>query len=97
MVTRFRGLIVGVASLSTLAVITAAPVQADEATYLEQLLPDYTHLSPQQLLAEGYRVCQVERSGNNSPTAVDMVYKDLGVSLTAATDIVRAAVVHLGC
>ncbi|KUI00630.1 hypothetical protein AU188_19510 [Mycobacterium sp. IS-3022] len=72
-------------------------MQADEATYLKELVPTYTHLSPEQLLTAGYRVCHAERSGINSPTAVDMVYEDLGVSLTAAGDIVRAAVVHLGC
>ncbi|WP_082691799.1 DUF732 domain-containing protein [Mycobacterium sp. IS-1556] len=97
MVTTYRGLIVPVAALSTFAVISAAPAQADEATYLKELLPSYTHLTAAQLLAEGYRVCQAERSGTNSPEAVKMVYRDLGVSLTAAGDIVRAAVVHLGC
>ena len=97
MAKAFRALIAGAMSVPALAMITAAPAQADEAAYLRQLMPKYTHLTPQQLLAEGYRVCQIERSGYNSADAVDMVYKHLGVSLTVATEIVRTAVVELGC
>jgi hypothetical protein len=97
MVKTVGGLIVAATSLSAVAVMAAAPVHADEETYLQQLLPRYTHLDPQQVLAEGYRVCQAERNGTISPTAVDMVYRDLRVGLTVAYDIVRAAVVHLDC
>ncbi len=97
MVKAFRVLIAGVVSVSAFAVMAAAPAQADAATYLRQLLPTYTFLNPQQLLAEGYRVCEAERSGLNSWDAVNMVYKDLPVSMTAAWDIVSASVVGLGC
>jgi hypothetical protein len=97
MVTAFRVLITGVASVSAFAVMAAAPAQADEATYLQLLLPKYTSLNPQQLLAEGYRVCRAERSGITSVDSVNMVYKDLAVSIAAAADIVSAAVVDLGC
>ena len=97
MVKAFRVLIAGVASVSAFPVIAAAPAQADEATYLQRLAPRYTYLSPQQLLAEGYRVCQAERSGIVSANAVNMVYKDLAVSMAAANDIVSAAVIDLGC
>src|SRR5438552_1434793 len=99
MVKAYRVLIAGVASLSAFAVMAAAPAQADEATYLQRLLPTYTFLSAstQSLLAEGYKVCQLERSGKNSSEAVFMVYKDLAASLAAATDIVTAAVDELGC
>jgi uncharacterized protein DUF732 len=97
MVKAFRVLIAGVTSVSAFAVMAAAPAQADEATYLQRLLPNYTFLSPQQLLAEGDRVCRAERSGIPSSDSVNMVYRDLAVSMTAATDIVRAAVLDLGC
>jgi Protein of unknown function (DUF732) len=97
MVKAFRVLIAGVASVSAFAVMAAAPAQADEATYLQRLLPRYAYLNPQQLLAEGYRVCDAERSGIASSDAVNMVYKDLTVSMATATDIVSAAVVDLGC
>ena len=97
MVTAFRVLIAGVASVSAFAVMAAAPAQADEATYLQQLLPKYTSLNPQQLLAEGDRVCQAERSGIPSADIVKMVYNDLAVSMAAAADIVHAAIVDLGC
>ena len=97
MVKAFRVLIAGVASVSAFAVMVAAPAQADEATYLQRLAPKYTFLSPQQLLDEGYRVCQAERSGIPSPDSVKMVYEDLAVSMTAAVDIVMAATVELGC
>jgi hypothetical protein len=66
MVKAFRVLIAGLASVSAFAVMAAAPAQADEATYLQRLLPRYAYLNPQQLLAEGYRVCDAERSGITS-------------------------------
>ena len=97
MVKAFRVLIAGVASVSAFPVMAAAPAQADEATYLQRLAPKYTFLSPQQLLAEGHRACQVENSGNFSANAVKMVYNDLAVSMTVANDIVSAAVIDLGC
>jgi len=97
MVKAFRVLIAGVASVSAFPVIAAAPAQADEATYLRHLAPKYSFLSPQQLLAEGQRACQVENSGNFSVNAVKMVYNDLGGSMTVADDIVSAAVMDLGC
>ncbi len=77
--------------------MVAAPAQADEATYLEHLAPKYTFLSSQQSLDEGHRVCDAERSGIASPENVKRVYEDLAVSMTAALDIVMAAVVDLGC
>ncbi len=87
-----RVLIAGVASVSAFAVMAAAPAQADAATYLQRLQTNYIYLNPQQWLAEGYRVCQAERSGLNSWDAVSMVYNDLAVSMTVADDIVTDAV-----
>jgi hypothetical protein len=54
-------------------------------------------VSPQQLLSEGAKVCSAIDSGMNATNAVQMVQKDLGVSIPASGDIVSAAVVHLGC
>ena len=97
MVKAYRVLIAGVASVSAFAVMAAAPAQADEATYLQRLAPRYTYLSPQQLLDEGNKVCQAERSGIASPENVKMVYEDLAVSMYVALEIVMAASVELGC
>ena len=97
MVKEIRVLIAGVAPVSAFAVMTAAPAQADAATYLQRLQTSYVNLNPQQWLAEGYRECQAERSGLNSWDAVSMVYKDLAVSMTAAWEIVSDAVDELGC
>src|SRR3954451_25281706 len=89
-------LIAGVASVAACAVMAAGPAHADEAAYLQQLLPNYPYLNPQQVVGEGYRVCQAERGGSGSANAVDMVYRDLAVSMTVANDVVRAAAVDLG-
>jgi hypothetical protein len=98
MVKGFSVLIAGVASAAALALTGAPAAQADEATYLQRLLPTYgAYVTPQQLLAEGHRVCQAERSGSGSARAVSMVYKDLGASVDMAYDIVSAAAVELGC
>ena len=97
MVKAFRVLIAGVASVSAFAGMAAAPAQADEATYLQRLLTRYTSLDPQQLLDEGYRVCDAERSGVPSADSVKRVYEDLAVSMTVAVEIVFAALDDLGC
>jgi hypothetical protein len=97
MVKAVRVLIAGLTCASAFAVMAAAPAQADAATYLQRLQTSYVYLNPQQLLAEGYRVCQAERSGVNSWDAVSMVYRDLAVSMSAAWDIEADAVEQLGC
>jgi hypothetical protein len=97
MVKAFRVLIAGVGAVSAFAVMAAAPAQADAATYLQQLQTRYVYLNPQQLLAEGYRVCQAERSGVNSSDVVSMVYRDLPVPMSAALDIQVGAIDELGC
>jgi hypothetical protein len=75
----------------------AAPASADTAEYLNAVQPWYTNVTAEQLLSEGFRVCSAVSSGMTSPQAVQMVLDDLGVSMTAAGDIVAAAVVHLDC
>jgi Protein of unknown function (DUF732) len=78
-------------------VVAAAPAHADPAEYLQILDDKYSYLSPQQALAEGYKVCAALHHGKISPQAVDMVQKDLGVSVPVGLDIVAAASVGLGC
>jgi hypothetical protein len=87
-----RVMIAGSASLAF-----AAPAAADEAEYLHELQPSYLYLSPQELLSEGMKVCQVARTALPAPNIVVMVQRDLKVSVTTAGDIVAAAVVQLDC
>ncbi|GAC1642290.1 MAG: hypothetical protein NVS4B6_14320 [Mycobacterium sp.] len=89
----FRVLLTGAAT----SLAFAPPAAADTSGYLQALQPSYTSLSAQQLLSEGARVCDSLRKGVNSPQAVLMVQRDLGVSIPASVDIVAAAVVNLGC
>lgn len=85
----------------TVAVATpfvfAAPAAADPASYLQTLMPTYTNVTGEQLLSAGMNACSAMRGGMNGPQAVQMVQDDIGVSVTAAGDIVAAAVVHLDC
>jgi hypothetical protein len=97
MIRPLRVLTAAVAAAVAFAVMTASPAQADESAYLAALQPKFTFLSPQQLLDEGYKVCRATRGGMIGPDAVNMVYKDLAVSMAVAGDIVATAVVDLGC
>ena len=85
------------AIVASLAFAAPAAAEADNAEYLHAVQPTYTNVTAEQLLSEGMRVCSGIRSGMTSPQAVQMVQDDLGVSVTAAGDIVSAAVVHLDC
>ena len=75
----------------------AAPATADSGEYLHALQPFYPTLSADTLLSEGANVCSAIQRGSNSPTAVQMVQDQIGVSVPAADDIVSAAVAHLDC
>jgi hypothetical protein len=78
--------------------VTSAPVAAaDETSYLQRIEPRMAQLTRDQILTEGYKVCQLTRSGHGSSDAIPMVTKDLAVSVPAAADIIAAAVVELGC
>jgi predicted secreted protein len=78
--------------------VAAAPVAAaDENSYLQRIEPRMAQLTRDQILTEGYKVCQLTRSGHGSSDAIPMVTKDLAVSVPAAADIIAAAVVELGC
>ena len=79
-----------------IAVGVASPAAANETDYL-RLKDRLNFLTTQQLLSEGYRVCGAVHNGMISPDAVNMVSKDLAVSVDAALDIVSAAVGELGC
>ena len=92
-----RVVVTGAASALAFAVTAAAPAVASESEYLRALQPKYVFLTAQQLLDEGYKVCNAIHGGMISPDAANMVQKDLSVSLAAAVDIVGAAAVQLGC
>lgn len=99
-VKAFRILIAGAVAVLACAVMAAAPAKADEESYLNHLQPKYPFLTAQQLLAEGHKVCQAERSGMTSSDAAKMVYEELGrqgLSVPGAIDIVTTAVIELGC
>jgi hypothetical protein len=79
------------------AVALAAPAAADEQEFVRTLQTRYAFLSEQQLLSEGAKICDTIRTGVPASNVVPMVRNDLGVSISAAGEIVSAAVVHFGC
>lgn len=79
------------------AVVAAPPAGADEAGYLQRLQSRLAYLTTQQLLTEGYKICQLTHSGRPSSDAIPMVTKDLAISVPAAVDIIVAAGGELGC
>jgi len=57
-----------------------------------------SHYSGQQLIAEGYKVCEaIHHGGMTDMQAIDMVENDLAVSSSAAIDVYTAATIGLGC
>jgi hypothetical protein len=80
-----------VGALVGAAVLSAPTAAADEEAYLAKLQDRYAFLTPQQLLAEGERVCAAERAGVLSPGKTTMVINDLGVGNNTALEIVSAA------
>ncbi|WP_048425130.1 DUF732 domain-containing protein [Mycolicibacterium obuense] len=79
------------------AVVAAPPAGADEAGYLQRLQSRLAYLTTQQLLTEGYKICQLTHGGRPSSDAIPMVTKDLAISVPAAVDIIVAAGGELGC
>jgi len=57
----------------------------------------YAFLTEEQLRTEGTKICSALRSGTPASEAVIMVSNDLSVSVSAAGEIVSAAVVQLNC
>ena len=79
------------------SVALAAPAAADQEEFVRPLATKYAFLSDQQLLSEGAKVCSALNSGMTAADAAIMVRNDLGISVSAAGDIVSAAVVDLDC
>jgi hypothetical protein len=79
------------------SLLFASPAAADSAAYLNAVQPFYTNFTAEQLLTEGTRACSALRSGITAPNVVMMVQRDIGASVTAAGDIVAAAVVNINC
>lgn len=79
------------------AVVLAAPAVADEDEFVRSMQTTYAFLTDQQLRTEGAKICSTLRSGTPASDAVVMVRNDLGVSISAAGEIVSAAVVQLDC
>jgi hypothetical protein len=79
------------------AVASTAPAAASEDEFVREMQTRYAFLTDQQLRAEGAKICSVLGGSTPSSDAVVMVRDDLGVSISAAGEIVSAAVVQLGC
>ena len=75
----------------------AAPAAADTSSYLESLHPTYAYLSESQLLSAGQQACATARSGVPASDNTIKVSKDMGISTSAAYNIVVNAINHLGC
>ncbi|OBA99711.1 hypothetical protein A5662_15180 [Mycobacteriaceae bacterium 1482268.1] len=79
------------------AIGLASPAAADSTSFLQSLQPRYTYLSESQLLAAGNQACSAARSGIPASDNVIRVSKGLGISTSAAWEIVIASINHLGC
>lgn len=79
------------------AVALAAPAAADEDEFVRTMQTTYAFLTDQQLRTEGAKICSVLGGGTPASEAVIMVSNDLSVSISAAGEIVSAAVVQLDC
>ncbi len=84
-------------SVVAAAVASAAPAAASEDEFVDTMQTSYAFLTDQQLRSEGAKICSALSSGMPASDAVVMVRNDLGVSISAAGEIVSAAVVKLDC
>ncbi|KUI06608.1 hypothetical protein AU191_23575 [Mycolicibacterium acapulense] len=84
-------------SATAIAVAFAAPAGADQAEFVRKLQEMYVFLSADQLIAAGNKVCANASRGVPAAESMLMVREDLGVSVTAAADIVSIAINELGC
>lgn len=93
--------VTGVFALGALAAAAAtglaAPASADTSSFLQALAPRYVFLSDDQLLAAGKQACATARSGVPASDNVVQISKQLGISTSAASEIVVASIHHLGC
>ena len=79
------------------AIGLAAPASADSSSFLESVHTRYAFLSESQLLSAGNQICADARSGVPASDNTIRVSKNLGVSTSAAYEIVVASINHLGC
>jgi hypothetical protein len=79
------------------AIGLAAPAAADSGTYLQALAPNYAYLSDSQLLSAGNQACANARAGVPASDNTIIVSKHLGISTSAAYEIVVNSINHLGC
>jgi len=84
-------------SVVSVAVALAAPAAADEDEFVRAMRTTYAFLTDQQLRSAGAKICSTLRRGTPASEAVIMVSNDLSVSVSAAGEIVSAAVVQLNC
>ena len=82
-------------AVAVAGIALAAPAAADQEEFVRPLAIRYVFLSEQQLLSEGAKVCSSIGGGMNAADAAIMVRNDLGTSVSAAGEIVSAAVVRL--
>jgi hypothetical protein len=75
----------------------AAPATADTASYLQSVQPTYAYMSESQLLSAGHQACATARSGIPASDNTIKVSKDMGISTSAAYNIVVNSINHLGC
>ncbi|MCV7422723.1 DUF732 domain-containing protein [Mycobacterium yunnanensis] len=78
-----------------MAIGVAAPAAADESGYLTELAPRLTSLSPQQLSAEGHKVCRYVGAGRPTADAIPMVMNDLKTTVAGAMYIISASMREL--
>jgi hypothetical protein len=79
------------------SVASATPAAASEEEFIRTMQTRYAFLTADQLRTEGAKICSVLGGGTPASDAVVMVRDDLGVSISAAGEIVSAAVVELDC
>jgi hypothetical protein len=89
---RFFGLSMAAVAI---ALTVAPPASAGQAEFLHAVQYKYAFLTPQQLITAGNEVCAFTSRGGLAADAVTMVRNDLGISVSAAADIVSAAIVEL--
>ena len=92
-----RHLVGVLTAMAAAAVAFAAPASADQAEFVRKIQSQYVFLSADQIIAAGQKICAATRSGVPASDAVMMVRNDLGMSVSAAGDVVSTAVVELGC
>jgi hypothetical protein len=85
-------------ALSAVAAIgLAAPASADDSSFVKSVHTRYAYLSESQLLNAGNQACATARSGVPASDNTIQVSKNLGISTSAAYEIVVASINHLGC